>query len=157
MSLVSGVLSLVLVAFSVWAVVDVFLTPKESIRNFHKIVWLVPTVLFGPVAGVLWLWLGRPRGVGFLPGGNTGPIAQVVDEAGIADSDHQIASADSGETTGFESYTDESPLEDPVPEATTVVDLTESIERQPAPLGPEDSEGWAEWATKAVAEMQAED
>ena len=157
MPLISGLLSFVLLAFSAWVVIDVFLTPKESIRNFHKIFWLVITVAFGPAAGLSWLWVGRPRKVGFLPGGNTGTVAQVAANAGITAPDRLIAPANSGETAGFENTDDQNRLAESVPEATTVIDLTEPIELPPAPLGPEDSEGWSEWAAKAVAEIQSED
>lgn len=162
MSLLSGLLSFVLAAFSVWAVTDVFLTPKENIRIFHKIFWLVVTVVLGPAAGLGWLLAGRPRKVGFLPGGNTGTLAQVAGDAGSSATARPSAPADSGQSTGFEGSADQNHLEEPAPDITTVIDLTESnpsesLRSQPAPLGPEDSEGWAAWAAQAVAENQSED
>ena len=83
MSLLTGLLSFVLIAFSIWATIDILLTRQKDIRNFHKIFWLVISVVFGAFAGLSWLWVGRPRKVGLLPGGNTGTVAQLAANAGI--------------------------------------------------------------------------
>ncbi len=164
MSLLSGLLSFVLLVFSVWAVVDVLLTRKEDIRNFHKIFWVLITVVFGAFAGLSWLWVGRPRKVGFLPGGKNGALADIAANAGVTIPGLTAPSATPAETgpVGFTNPADQSTPEDlapeaPAPEAAMVIDLTEPTVAPtlpPAPLGPEDSEGWAEWSTIAVAENQ---
>ncbi len=156
MSLLSAIPSFILVTFALWATIDVLLTPKEDIRNFHKIFWLILTVVFGAFAGLSWLWVGRPRKVGFLPGGNRGALAQLAANAGINAPARIIAPSVAGETTGGD-VADRAGREVLASEATTVVDLSEPVEIPPAPLGPEDSQGWAEWSANAVAESQAKD
>ncbi len=162
MSLLSGLLSFVLLAFSIWATVDILLTPQKSIRNFHKIFWLIISVVFGAFVGLSWLWVGRPRKVGFLPGGNTGALAQLAANAGIAipgvaapvQNPVEAAEATEG-PSGHPSDIETSAAE--AAEAPVVIDLTEPAvapSLPPAPLGPEDSEGWAQWSTIAVAENQ---
>ena len=162
MSLLTGLLSFVLLAFSIWATVDILLTPQKDIRNFHKIFWLVISVVFGAFTGLSWLWVGRPRKVGFLPGGNTGALAQLAANAGITipgftAPDGPVAHERAPEHPGLANDGEQTGLNELAPEATTIIDLTEPVETQPlppAPLGPEDSEGWAQWSTIAVAENQ---
>lgn len=163
MSLLTGLLSFVLIAFSIWATIDILLTRQKDIRNFHKIFWLVISVVFGAFAGLSWLWVGRPRKVGLLPGGNTGTVAQLAANAGItipgvsapvASDRPSEPTAGQANDAGQASFDDLAPE---VTEAKTVIDLTEPVDAQPlppAPLGPEDSEGWAQWSTIALAEDQ---
>ena len=157
MSLLTAIPSFALLIFSLWATADILLTPKEDIRNFHKIFWLVISVFFGAFTALSWLWVGRPRKVGFLPGGNTGVVAQLAANAGINAPARIISPTATSRTSGAENVADQSGLEALAPEATTVVDLTEPVDIAPAPLGPEDSPGWAEWSANAVADNQNKD
>lgn len=153
----SGLLNIVILVFSIWATVDILLTRKEDIRHLYKIFWLVTNVVFGPFASLGWLLLGRPRKSGPLPGGNKGSLAQVGANAGIDVPARLIAPTAIDASTSSENPADQSGLEELAPEATTVIDLTEPVQIQPGPLGPEDSQGWTEWAANEVNDNPSKD
>lgn len=59
-------------AFILYCVLDVTLTPAGDVRNLPKPAWLV-VVIFLPVIGsIAWLLGGRPENVGRSPGGGRG-------------------------------------------------------------------------------------
>ena len=122
MSLLSIGPSFVLIAFSVWTVIDIVLTRKERIRNFHKIFWLFVAVVLGPAAGLSWLWIGRPRKVGFVPGGKDGPVANLVGLSAPAGAPSPARSNEPTAPTGLGTSADQRSLQTPTPEAATVID-----------------------------------
>lgn len=63
-----GLFGLVLMAFWIWAVLDVIATERILIRNLEKTVWLFLVIFLPSVGGVAWLLLGRPANAGFSPG-----------------------------------------------------------------------------------------
>lgn len=60
-------LTLALLAFTVYSVVDCIQTEDERVRNLPKIVWVVLVLLFTPAGGIAWFLAGRPRDSGGLP------------------------------------------------------------------------------------------
>lgn len=82
-------LTLALLGFTVYAVVDCIQTEDERVRNLPKLAWVVIVLLFTPAGGIAWLLAGRPRdgrglprigpgfgpfsGPGGGPGGGRGP------------------------------------------------------------------------------------
>jgi hypothetical protein len=56
---VAGVL--LALALYIWFIVDVLRTPRTTVRNLPKIVWLLIVVLIPLLGGVLWIFAGRPR------------------------------------------------------------------------------------------------
>jgi hypothetical protein len=52
---------LALLAFWLYCLFDVITTPDEECRSLPKLLWLLVTLLFPGLGGVLWLLLGRPR------------------------------------------------------------------------------------------------
>ncbi|WP_109473402.1 PLDc N-terminal domain-containing protein [Ornithinimicrobium cavernae] len=57
------VLSVAVLAFTVYCVVDVVQTEEERVRGLPKLVWLVVTLLVPLAGGISWLIAGRPRGI----------------------------------------------------------------------------------------------
>jgi hypothetical protein len=53
--------TLALVGIWLFAVIDVFVSDKDEIRNLPKWAWLVVVVLFMALGAVLWFLLGRPK------------------------------------------------------------------------------------------------
>ncbi|WP_239372988.1 PLD nuclease N-terminal domain-containing protein [Frankia sp. Cj5] len=59
--MVGLVLTLVVLGFWVYAIVDAAVTPAASVRTLPKLAWIVIIVLFEVVGAVAWFLLGRPR------------------------------------------------------------------------------------------------
>ncbi|WP_322748810.1 MULTISPECIES: PLD nuclease N-terminal domain-containing protein [unclassified Frankia] len=60
-TVVGFVLTLALLGFWIYAIVDVALTPAASVRTLPKLAWIAIIVLFEVVGAVAWFLLGRPR------------------------------------------------------------------------------------------------
>ncbi|MBL7496040.1 PLDc_N domain-containing protein [Frankia sp. CNm7] len=54
-------LFLVIIAMTVWGVLDVARTPPEDVRLLPKFFWIPLIVVFTTVGCLLWLLFGRPR------------------------------------------------------------------------------------------------
>ena len=54
-------LPLVLVALTIYAVVDCIQTDQEVQRNLPKLGWIALILLFPPIGAVAWFFAGRPR------------------------------------------------------------------------------------------------
>ncbi|HLS44463.1 MAG TPA: PLDc N-terminal domain-containing protein [Ornithinicoccus sp.] len=57
------VLSIAVLAFTVYCVVDVVQTDEDRVRGLPKLVWLVVALLVPLAGGISWLIAGRPRGI----------------------------------------------------------------------------------------------
>lgn len=57
------VLAVLLLAFTVYCVVDVVQTEEERVRGLPKLIWLVITLVVPLAGGISWLIAGRPHGV----------------------------------------------------------------------------------------------
>lgn len=70
-------LTLALLGFTVYAVVDCIQTEDERVRNLPKLAWVVIVLLFTPAGGIAWLLAGRPRDGRGLPriGPGFGPFS----------------------------------------------------------------------------------
>jgi Phospholipase_D-nuclease N-terminal len=55
------ILIIVDVAFTIFTFVDVILTQNWRIRGVPKAVWLVIVLLFSPLGGVLWFFVGKEK------------------------------------------------------------------------------------------------
>lgn len=62
-----------LIAFTVFCLVDVVKTEDDRVRNLPKLLWLALVLLFTPVGGIAWLVAGRERGSGALGRGGPRP------------------------------------------------------------------------------------
>jgi hypothetical protein len=54
-----AVLTIVDIAFMIFAFVDVLLTQDWRVRGVPKIVWLVIVLLLSPIGGILWFFVGK--------------------------------------------------------------------------------------------------
>ena len=54
-------LTLAMLAFTVYAVVDCIQTEEDRVRNLPKIAWVVLVLLFTPIGGIAWFIAGRPQ------------------------------------------------------------------------------------------------
>ena len=52
---------IIAVALYIWFLIDVAQTPKSSVRNLPKVVWLLIVFVLPLVGGAMWLLAGRPR------------------------------------------------------------------------------------------------
>ncbi len=66
-------LPILLIAFTVYCVVDVVKTEEGRVQHLPKVLWLVLALLFTPVGGIAWLLAGRERG-SLGRGGPTRPL-----------------------------------------------------------------------------------
>jgi hypothetical protein len=57
------VLTLAVLAFTIYCVVDVVQTEDHRVRNLPKVLWVFVTLLFPLAGGAAWLIAGRPRGI----------------------------------------------------------------------------------------------
>lgn len=60
-------LTLALLGFTVYAVVDCIQTEEDRVRNLPKLAWVVLVLLFTPAGGIAWFIAGRPKDAGGLP------------------------------------------------------------------------------------------
>ncbi|GAA2245545.1 PLDc N-terminal domain-containing protein [Herbiconiux moechotypicola] len=54
-------LVIVIVAFTVYALVDCLMLPKSRVKALPRPVWVLIILLFTPLGGILWLLIGRGR------------------------------------------------------------------------------------------------
>lgn len=55
-------------AFTIYCLLDIALTPRDRVRKLTKLGWFVPVLLLPLIGGVAWLLFGRP-GTDATPGG----------------------------------------------------------------------------------------
>lgn len=63
-----ALLGIIVMALSLYAMLDIFATEAKLIRRFSKPVWMVAVVLTTGVGAIAWLLLGRPSNAGWAPG-----------------------------------------------------------------------------------------
>ncbi|MDO9395316.1 MAG: PLD nuclease N-terminal domain-containing protein [Herbiconiux sp.] len=66
-------LVIVVVAFTVYALVDCLMLPKARVKALPRPVWVLIILLFTPIGGILWLLIGRGRRVTGPPRRAMGP------------------------------------------------------------------------------------
>ena len=66
-------LVIIVVAFTVYALVDCLMLPKARVKALPRIAWVFIILLFTPIGGILWLLLGRGRPVTSTPRRAMGP------------------------------------------------------------------------------------
>ena len=66
------VLAVVVVAFTIYAVIDLIMTDRSRVRALNKPLWAVIIVVIPVIGAVLWLTLGKSRR---RPGGPARPLA----------------------------------------------------------------------------------
>ncbi len=55
------VVAVVVVAFSVFTLIDLLMTDRSRVRALNKPLWALIVVLLPAIGGILWLWLGKDR------------------------------------------------------------------------------------------------
>ena len=65
---IGGVVFLLLLAFWVWALLDVIATEAELCRNLPKGIWLILVLVLPDIGSLAWLLLGRPEKASWRPG-----------------------------------------------------------------------------------------
>jgi hypothetical protein len=63
-----GLVGLLLLAFWIWAILDVIATDSGMCRNLPKGVWLVLVLLLPDIGSLAWVLLGRPEKAAWRPG-----------------------------------------------------------------------------------------
>ena len=53
------VIPIVIIAFMIFAIVDLLLTPPTRVRGVPKLVWAAIVILLPIVGGILWFWIGK--------------------------------------------------------------------------------------------------
>ena len=66
-------LVIVVVAFTVYALVDCLMLPKSRVKVLPKVAWVFIIILFTPIGGILWLVFGRARRITSPPMRAMGP------------------------------------------------------------------------------------
>jgi len=66
-------LIIVVVAFTVYALVDCLMLPKSRVKALPRVAWVFIILLFTPIGGILWLLFGRGRRVTAKPKRAMGP------------------------------------------------------------------------------------
>jgi len=59
MTRIYAIIAIVNVAFLIFSLVDVILTPAWRVRGVPKIVWAAIVVIISPIGGILWFWIGK--------------------------------------------------------------------------------------------------
>ena len=126
---VAGFIGLLGFAYSFWAIIDLRLTKKSDVRLFWKPVWWAALLFFGPLGALAWTLIGRPKGVGFVPGGDLERLRTIP-------KDTEQVSSDESETTK------DAPIE--------------ATSYPAAPLGPEDSPEWATFVANSQAAIESD-
>jgi len=54
-----AIIAIIDIAFLVFSLVDMILTPQWRVRGVPKIVWAAIIVLISPIGGILWFWIGK--------------------------------------------------------------------------------------------------
>lgn len=66
-------LVIVVVAFTVYALVDCLMLPKSRVKALPRVAWVFIILLFTPIGGILWLLIGRGRRITTAPRRAMGP------------------------------------------------------------------------------------
>ncbi|WP_291050251.1 PLDc N-terminal domain-containing protein [Herbiconiux sp.] len=66
-------LVIVVVAFTVYALVDCLMLPKSRVKALPRVAWVFIIILFTPIGGILWLLIGRGRRITTPPRRAMGP------------------------------------------------------------------------------------
>ncbi len=66
-------LVIIVVAFTVYALVDCLMLPKSRVRALPRVAWFFIILLVTPIGGILWLLIGRGRRVTSPPVRAIGP------------------------------------------------------------------------------------
>lgn len=66
-------LVIVVVAFTVYALVDCLMLPKARVKALPRVAWVFIIILFTPIGGILWLVFGRARRITSPPMRAMGP------------------------------------------------------------------------------------
>jgi uncharacterized membrane protein len=53
------IVPIVIIAFMIFAIVDLLLTPPTRVRGVPKLVWAAIVILLPIVGGILWFWIGK--------------------------------------------------------------------------------------------------
>jgi len=64
---------IIVVAFTVYALVDCLMLPKSRVRALPRVAWVFIIILFTPIGGILWLLIGRGRRISAPPRRAMGP------------------------------------------------------------------------------------
>jgi hypothetical protein len=74
---VQVLVSLLILGFIIYCLLDVVLTEREQIRTLPRLVWFLVVLFLPLLGGVAWLLAGRPLEAGFSPGSarSNGPQA----------------------------------------------------------------------------------
>ena len=64
---------IIVVAFTVYALVDCLMLPKSRVKALPRVAWVLIILLFTPLGGILWLLIGRGRRVVEPPRRTLGP------------------------------------------------------------------------------------
>lgn len=105
-------LIIVVVAFTVYAIVDCLMLPKSRVKALPRVAWFFIILLFLPIGGILWFLFGRGRRVSAQPMRSMGPdddpdflgtIARPVDpnqDERIRELEKRLAETDDDPDTG---------------------------------------------------------
>jgi hypothetical protein len=63
-----GLVGVLLLAFWIWAILDVIATEAELCRNLPKGVWLILVLILPDIGSLVWVLLGRPERGSWRPG-----------------------------------------------------------------------------------------
>jgi len=55
-------LGLVLIAVTIYAVIDAIQTEDTKVKHLPKLIWILLILVFAPIGGIAWLVAGRERG-----------------------------------------------------------------------------------------------
>lgn len=68
MPYIGGFLGIAMFVFWVYSILDVIASDETLVRNLPKFYWLFIVIIVPTVGAVAWFALGRPLGVGLIPG-----------------------------------------------------------------------------------------
>ena len=121
----AGFIGLLGFAYSFWAIIDLRLTKKRDVRLFWKPVWWAALIFLGPLGALGWTLIGRPKNVGFIPGGDAERLRTIPKDT-------------SEDLPNDNDSTEDVPIE--------------AASYPAAPLGPEDSPEWAAFIAEPAIE-----
>jgi hypothetical protein len=55
-------LGLLVLAMTIYAVIDAIQTDEARIRHLPKLIWILLILLFAPIGAIAWFFAGRKRG-----------------------------------------------------------------------------------------------
>ncbi|MFA7324877.1 MAG: PLDc N-terminal domain-containing protein [Candidatus Nanopelagicales bacterium] len=84
---VAGII--VLLAVYIWFIVDVFRSPKSTVRNLPKGIWLLIVIVIPILGGAVWAIFGRTRPIGGGRRGRRVPMAPDDDPRFLAKLDEE--------------------------------------------------------------------